>query len=138
MEGLSDDLYKLLRDVCGDRLRGPVFVFGINGCDCMCCNPINKKTGKPNEMHKTGRIKSIRRTFNTARNHIGLPELRIHDLRHTFGTWLNIRGTDINKIKQAMEHADITSTQRYLHVGVDEVREELNKNIRFNIAAPGE
>ena len=138
MEGLSDDLYKLLRDVCGDRLRGPVFVFGINGCDCMCCNPINKKTGKPNEMHKTGRIKSIRRTFNTARNHIGRPELRIHDLRHTFGTWLNTRGTDINKIKQAMEHADITSTQRYLHVGVDEVREELNKNIRFNIAAPGE
>ena len=37
-----------------------------------------------------------------------------------------------------MGHADIVSTQRYLHVGVDEVREELNKNIRFNIAAPSE
>ena len=32
----------------------------------------------------------------------------------------------------------ITSTQRYLHVGVDRGREELNKNIRFNIAAPRE
>ena len=57
---------------------------------------------------------------------------------HTFGTWLNTRGTDINKIKEAMGHADITSTQRYLHVGVDRGREELNKNIRFNIAAPRE
>ena len=49
---------------------------------------------------------------------------------------MNARGTDINKIKQATEHADIVSTQRYLHVGVDEVREELNKNIRFNISPP--
>ena len=65
--------------------------------------------------------------------------LRQLDLLHTFGTWLNARGTDINKIKQAiMGHADIVSTQRYLHVGVDEVREKLNKNIRFNIAAPRE
>ena len=64
--------------------------------------------------------------------------LRQLDLLHTSGTWLNARGTDINKIKQAMGHADIVSTQRYLHVGVDEVREELNKNIRFNIAAPRE
>jgi hypothetical protein len=34
------------------------------------------------------------------------------------------------------DNAHITSTQRYLHVGVDQGREELNKNIRFNIAAP--
>ena len=39
-------------------------------------------------------------------------------------------------IKELMGDADITSTQRYLHVGVDQGREELNKNIRFNIAAP--
>jgi len=136
--GMSDDLYYLLREVCGERTSGPVFIFGINGCDCFNCNPINKKTGKPNKLHKTGRIKSIKRTFDTARKQIGRPELRIHDLRHTFGTWLNRRGTDINKIKEAMGHSDIVSTQRYLHVGVDEVREELNKNIRFNISAAGE
>jgi integrase len=136
--GMSDDLYFLLWEVCGERTSGPVFIFGINGCDCFNCNPINKKTGKPNKLHKTGRIKSIRRTFDTARKQIGRPELRVHDLRHTFGTWLNARGTDINKIKEAMGHSDIVSTQRYLHVGVDEVREELNKNIRFNISGPRE
>ena len=37
-----------------------------------------------------------------------------------------------------MGHSDIVSTQRYLHVGVDKVREDLNKNIRFNIATPRE
>tara|TARA_X000000950_G_C13661238_1_gene555991 strand:+ start:540 stop:695 length:156 start_codon:yes stop_codon:yes gene_type:complete len=51
---------------------------------------------------------------------------------------MNARGKDINLIKELMGHADITSTQRYLHVGVDQGREELNKNIRFKIATPHE
>ena len=33
-------------------------------------------------------------------------------------------------------NAHITSTQRYFHVGVDQGREALNKNIRFNMTAP--
>ena len=117
--GVSDDLYKLRRDVCGDRLRGPVFVFGINGCDCMCCNPINKKTGKPNKSLRKGRIGSVRTTFETARERIGRPDLRFHDLRHTFGTWMNRRGTDINIIKNVVGHADIRTTQRYAHPDTD-------------------
>jgi len=136
--GMSDDLYYLLREVCGERTSGPVFIFGINGCDCFNCSPINKKTGKPNKLHKTARIKSIKRTFDTARNHIGRPELRIHDLRHTLGTWMNARGKDINLIEEVLGHADITSTQRYLHVGVDRGREALNETFRFDLSAPRE
>ena len=134
--GMSDDLYKLLRDVCGDRLRGPVFVFGINGCDCMCCNPINKKTGKPNKSFRKGRIGSIRSTFETARARIGRPDLRFHDLRHTLGTWLNSRGIDINVIKDVLGHRDIATTQRYLHVGVDVGRKALDDKLSFNLSAP--
>ena len=136
--GMSDDLYKLLRDVCGDRLRGPVFVFGINGCDCMCCNPINKKTGKPNKSFRKGRIGSIRSTFETARARIGRPDLRFHDLRHTLGTWLNSRGIDINVIKDVLGHRDIATTQRYLHVGVDVGRKALDDKLNFNLSAPRE
>ena len=93
---------------------------------------------KPNKLHKTGRIKSIKRTYDTARNHIGRPELRIHDLRHTLGTWMNARGKDINLNKEVLGHADITSTQRYLHVGVDQGREALNETFRFDLSAPRE
>ena len=35
-----------------------------------------------------------------------------------------------------MGHKDITTTQRYLHVGVEDVREGLNKNFPFNLSAP--
>jgi hypothetical protein len=55
--------------------------------------------------------------------------------RSTITTYTAWPVTDINKVKEAMGHSDIVSTQRYPHVGVDEVREELNKNIRFNISA---
>jgi site-specific recombinase XerD len=39
-------------------------------------------------------------------------------------------------IKELMGHADITSTQRYLHVGVDRGREALNETFRFDLSAP--
>jgi site-specific recombinase XerD len=51
---------------------------------------------------------------------------------------MNARGNDINLIKEVLGHADITSTQRYLHVGVDRGREALNETFRFDLSAPRE
>jgi site-specific recombinase XerD len=62
----------------------------------------------------------------------------LHDLRHTLGTWLNSRGTDINVIKNVLGHRDIATTQRYLHVGVDIGRKELDDKLNFNLSAPRE
>jgi len=39
---------------------------------------------------------------------------RFHDLRHTFGTTAVLR-FDLPKVKEWMGHADISTTQRYLH-----------------------
>ena len=51
---------------------------------------------------------------------------------------MNRRGTDINKIKEAMGHKDITTTQRYLHVGVDVGRKALDDKLNFDLSAPRE
>jgi site-specific recombinase XerD len=50
---------------------------------------------------------------------IGRPDLRIHDLRHTFGTWLAQRGQNLMVIKDMLGHADIRTTQRYVHPDTD-------------------
>ena len=135
----DEDILKLLREVCGERTRGPVFVFGINGCDCQYCTPVSKKTGNPHKKYNAGeRITSIRTTFETARERIGRPDLRFHDLRHTPGTWLNSRGVDINVIKDVLGHRDITTTQRYLHVGIDVGRKALDDKLNFDLSAPRE
>lgn len=38
-----------------------------------------------------------------------------HDLRHTFGTQRAAKGIDLRRIQAWMGHADIQTTQRYLH-----------------------
>lgn len=44
----------------------------------------------------------------------GLPPLRFHDLRHTFGS-LAINKASIIQVQAWLGHADIDTTMRYLH-----------------------
>ncbi len=48
------------------------------------------------------------------RRRAGLPSLRFHDLRHTFGTRM-IAKADIRRVQEWMGHVDIQTTMRYLH-----------------------
>ncbi len=43
-----------------------------------------------------------------------LPRLRLHDLRHTFGTQA-IRVFKVHEVQRLMGHSHITTTERYLH-----------------------
>jgi integrase len=53
--------------------------------------------------------------FKRARDAAELRPLRFHDLRHTYGSLLAQGGVDVLSIKSAMGHADLATTQRYLH-----------------------
>ncbi len=64
-----------------------------------------------------------------------LGALHSNTLIHLNARQRNARGKDINLIKEVLGYADITSTQRYLHVGVDQGRGALNETFRFNISA---
>jgi integrase len=61
---------------------------------------------------------------NTFRTRIWLPavaasgidfEVRVHDLRHAHASWLLAGGSDLKAVMDRMGHAQITTTQRYLH-----------------------
>lgn len=41
--------------------------------------------------------------------------LRVHDLRHTTGSWLGQAGVVTTEIQQILAHKSITTTQRYVH-----------------------
>ena len=58
---------------------------------------------------------ALRRRVERARDAAGLPPLRFHDLRHTYGSQLVARGIDLASVKAAMGHSRITTTERYLH-----------------------
>ena len=58
------------------------------------------------------------RRFLSAAKRAGLPRLRFHDLRHTFGTQA-IRGFKVHEVQRMMGHRHITTTERYLHYAPD-------------------
>ena len=62
-----------------------------------------------------------RATFNTRHWHpatqragIDFP-LRMHDLRHAHASWLLAGGADLKSVMERMGHAQIMTTQKYLH-----------------------
>lgn len=57
---------------------------------------------------------ALRRRYVAARDAAGAPPLRFHDLRHTAGTLLT-RVLDPVTVRDVLGHADLKTTQRYLH-----------------------
>jgi integrase len=58
------------------------------------------------------------RRFISASKRAGLPRLRLHELRHTFGTQA-IRVFKIHEVQRLMGHRHVTTTERYLHYAPD-------------------
>ncbi len=56
----------------------------------------------------------IYRHFKADLKRAGLPEIRLHDLRHSFGTQAAKR-FPIHEVQAMMGHANIATTMRYLH-----------------------
>jgi site-specific recombinase XerD len=41
--------------------------------------------------------------------------IRMHDLRHAHASWLLAGGSDLKSVMERMGHAQIQTTQKYLH-----------------------
>ena len=68
----------------------------------------SKKTGLP--------YKSIFQSWNTARKAAHMPELRIHDLRHSFASFLVNSGRSLYEVQRLLGHTSSKTTQRYAHL----------------------
>ena len=79
----------------------------------------NEKTNKP--------FVSFFYSWNTARIAAGLPQLRVHDLRHSFASFLVNAGRSLYEVQELLGHADIRTTSRYAHLS----RERLIAAVEF-------
>jgi integrase len=68
-----------------------------------------------NELGRTLDSWALRSRFKRARDAAGLRPLRLHDLRHTYGSLLAAAGVDLVTIQAAMGHSALATTSIYLH-----------------------
>ena len=65
------------------------------------------------------RVKNVRRSFTTACRRAGIEDFHMHDLRHTFASWLVMNGVPLFEVSKLLRHSSIQMTERYAHLGPD-------------------
>ncbi len=71
-------------------------------------------------------VKEIRRFWVAIQKEAVLPEVRIHDLRHTFASLLVSGGASLEMIGKLLGHTQMQTTQRYAHLMDSPLRDGVN------------
>ena len=77
-------------------------------------------------------------SWNTARNKAGLADVRIHDLRHSFASFLVNAGRSLYEVQKILGHTQVKTTQRYAHLSQGtllDAADEVAKAVPLLIAA---
>ncbi len=68
----------------------------------------------------------VNTSFGKALRRAGIPHVRFHDLRHTFASWLVMKGVDMRTVQELLGHKDIRMTMRYSHLAPDHMRRAIH------------
>lgn len=101
---LSDSVLKMLNEMVPYK-----------ECEYIFANP---KTLKP--------YKNFYHSWHTARVEAGIPDVRIHDLRHTYASYLVNIGVALYEVQKILGHANFSTTQRYAHLSQKTLLEATN------------
>lgn len=72
-------------------------------------------------------LTTIWRGWQNARRRAGLPHIRFHDLRHTFGQALLDETGNLSLVKDAMHHSDQRTTERYAKRSRQQITDALTR-----------
>jgi integrase len=70
-----------------------------------------------------GAFQGTEKVWRKLRERVGFPELRLHDLRHSFASVGLARGDTLPVIGAILGHTDVKTTSRYAHLADDPVRQ---------------
>ena len=77
---------------------------------------------------KTGHLVGPGQAWSRIRTRAGVPDVRIHDLRRSLGSWLAGAGFSLPMIGKALNHTNPSSTAIYARLDLDPVRRMLEVN----------
>jgi integrase len=65
-------------------------------------------------------LSTLRNQFEAAREAIGRPDVHLHDLRHTFASWIVQETGNMKRVKELLGHTTMAMTDRYAHLAPDD------------------
>lgn len=72
-------------------------------------------------------VTNYRRIFARIARKINVPDLKLHELRHTFASHLIMQGVDIATVAKLMGHSSVTTTEIYMHLTPDHLKNSVNR-----------
>jgi len=80
--------------------------------------------------HKEGKfagqhITDVKNAFNGAVKRAGISDFHFHDMRHTFASWLVMKGVSLAAVQKLMGHQSMKMTLRYAHLAPKYLADEV-------------
>ncbi len=101
---LNDSAIELLRRLGSRASGGRLFV--------------SERTGKP--------LTYVHKVWERIRNEAGMPDLRLHDLRHQFASLLVNSGRTLYEVQKILGHSNSAVTERYAHLSQSALKDAAN------------
>jgi integrase len=76
----------------------------------------------PRDLEKHLSLSVVENAWRRIRDRAGAPDVRIHDLRHTIGTYASQTGVNAFGVRDLLRHATIAMTGRYANRDADPIR----------------
>lgn len=92
-------------------------------------NPFVIKGSRPGT-----RLVNLQKPWTRIRRQVGLDDVRLHDLRHSFASLAAAQGASLPLIGALLGHNSPQTTQRYAHLVHDQVK-ELNESVNDQLAS---
>jgi transposase len=101
---------------------------------------IHDQTGSPRQGYvvhsRTGRkLTSLNATWTSLRKAAGIPDVRLHDLRHSFASDALMGGVPLAIVGEMLGHREPATTKRYAHLADRVVREAIEHTTGRIVAA---
>ncbi len=96
-------------------------------------NVIPKQQGNPYVfpgMKQGEHLVNVEKAWRRVRKDAGIPDVRLHDLRRTVGSWLAQEGNSLHVIGKVLNHTSPQTTAVYAHLTASDARAALDKHAK--------
>ena len=70
-------------------------------------------------------VQDLKKSFRHACLQAKITDFRIHDLRHTFASWLVMDGVSLYDVSKLLRHSNIRMTEKYAHLAPDHLQKAI-------------